>query len=889
MSIHTKLFFQTTLILLIVLIIGGFFYVQDLKNTFETHIQKTISYDSKKAKNYIEQKKNTLQTITHSIANNENIQSSINLISKYEQKSNENITIFDTEKKLLLNFLDNWLHQDDSYSIEFYNHLGKLVARKGFQVEDYKTGYVSLDKNNNSIFKNLQDTTIETSIENLHKEKLNELIPNTKHNRFTYDYIYEIKGFNNTTIGYIKAQYWVDQSDVQYLNQNLINPIYLEFGDKNIIAPANLDINEIRKNINYEVANTVLDPHAKATLYTNYVIDKNFIQQQKNSIVLKLFYLALALIVISYAVAWYFSKNLIIDPLNKLKDSIESIKNNEYKKIEDIKDDELGRIINEFDYLFEMLSKNYASLESYQKAVDAANIVSSTDPSGKIITANQNFVDISGYSKNELIGSPHSIVRHPDMPKSVFKELWETIEKGEVWRGRVKNRVKNGGYYWTDAVISPIFDSQGKIKEYISIRRDITELIDQKNKLEHLANFDRLTKLGTRTKLNHDLRHLNNAALAIINLDRFSQINDFYGHEFGDCVLKEFAAKLQKCASIFLHKDVEIYRQSGDEFVILDQHSSKELFVEKVQQILKFVENNSLQIQEEEVDLNVSCGVSFEEVSTILLTADMALRISRKEKKDLVVYNPSNNLNHVYQKNIEWAKRLKLAINEDRLVPFFQPIVNNENLAYEKYESLVRIIDTDGKIISPFFFLDIAKQTKQYATLTKIMIEKSFETFANRPEEFSINLTVEDIVNKELSEFISNLLDKYENIGSRVVFEIVESESINNYQEVINFINHVKYRGCKIAIDDFGTGYSNFEYLIKLKADYIKIDGSLIKNILKDEASQVVVSVIVSFAKQMKIKTIAEFVEDKEILDKLQEMGIDYSQGYHFSPPVQTI
>jgi diguanylate cyclase (GGDEF)-like protein/PAS domain S-box-containing protein len=536
-----------------------------------------------------------------------------------------------------------------------------------------------------------------------------------------------------------------------------------------------------------------------------------------------------------------------------------------------------------------MLSKSYASLESYKKAVDAANIVSSTDPSGKIITANQNFVDISGYSKNELIGSPHSIVRHPDMPKKVFKELWETIKKGEVWRGRVKNRIKNGGYYWTDAVISPILDSQGNIKEYISIRRDITEIIDQKNKLEHLANFDRLTKLGTRTKLNHDLKKLDNVLLAIMNLDRFSQINDFYGHEFGDCVLKEFAVKLQKCTSIFLHKDVEIYRQSGDEFVILDHHSSKEVFIEKVHQILKFIENNSLQIQDEQVDLNVSCGISFEEPNTTLLTADMALRISRKEKKDLVVYNPSNNLNHVYQKNIEWAKRLKLAINEDRLVPFFQPIVNNETLAYEKYESLVRIIDTDGKIISPFFFLDIAKQTKQYATLTKIMIEKSFETFANRSEEFSINLTVEDIVNKDLSDFISNLLDKYDNIGSRVVFEIVESESINNYQEVINFINHVKYRGCKIAIDDFGTGYSNFEYLIKLKADFIKIDGSLIKNILKDEASRVVVSVIVSFAKQMKIKTIAEFVEDNEILQELQKMGIDYSQGYHFSPPLQTI
>jgi diguanylate cyclase (GGDEF)-like protein/PAS domain S-box-containing protein len=889
MSIHTKLFFQTTLILLIVLILGGFFYLQDLKNTFKDHIQKTITYDSKKAKNYIEQKKSTLQTITQTIARNDNIQSSVNLISKYEQNNATNIDVFDTEKKLLLQFLDNWLHKDDNFSIEFYNPMGQLIAQKGFEVQNYDTGYVSKDKSGQTVFKNLQDQMMGLPINSFKKQHLNTLVFNEKNSRFSYEYIEAIKGFNDKIIGYIKASYWIEQSDILYLNENLINPTYLEYGQENIIAPPALNLEKIIKEQQYNIIQTILDQQNSITLYANYVIDNNFIQEQKNSIVLRLFYLALLLTLISYAVAWYFSKNLIIDPLNKLKDSIESIKNQEYQKIENIKDDELGRIINEFDYLFEMLSKSYASLESYKKAVDAANIVSSTDPSGKIITANQNFVDISGYSKNELIGSPHSIVRHPDMPKKVFKELWETIKKGEVWRGRVKNRIKNGGYYWTDAVISPILDSQGNIKEYISIRRDITEIIDQKNKLEHLANFDRLTKLGTRTKLNHDLKKLDNVSLAIMNLDRFSQINDFYGHEFGDCVLKEFAVKLQKCTSIFLHKDVEIYRQSGDEFVILDHHSSKEVFIEKVHQILKFIENNSLQIQDEQVDLNVSCGISFEEPNTTLLTADMALRISRKEKKDLVVYNPSNNLNHVYQKNIEWAKRLKLAINEDRLVPFFQPIVNNETLAYEKYESLVRIIDTDGKIISPFFFLDIAKQTKQYATLTKIMIEKSFETFANRSEEFSINLTVEDIVNKDLSDFISNLLDKYDNIGSRVVFEIVESESINNYQEVINFINHVKYRGCKIAIDDFGTGYSNFEYLIKLKADFIKIDGSLIKNILKDEASRVVVSVIVSFAKQMKIKTIAEFVEDNEILQELQKMGIDYSQGYHFSPPLQTI
>lgn len=150
--------------------------------------------------------------------------------------------------------------------------------------------------------------------------------------------------------------------------------------------------------------------------------------------------------------------------------------------------------------------------------------------------------------------------------------------------------------------------------------------------------------------------------------------------------------------------------------------------------------------------------------------------------------------------------------------------------------------------------------------------------------EFSINLTIEDILNKEIKEFLYSMLNKY-NFGSKVVFEIVESESIENFEAVTSFISHVKNFGCKIAIDDFGTGYSNFVYLMKLTPDYIKIDGSLIKEIDSNIQAQIVVSTIVDFAKKMGIKTIAEFVETEIIFNKVKEMNIDYSQGYFFSEP----
>jgi EAL domain-containing protein (putative c-di-GMP-specific phosphodiesterase class I) len=196
---------------------------------------------------------------------------------------------------------------------------------------------------------------------------------------------------------------------------------------------------------------------------------------------------------------------------------------------------------------------------------------------------------------------------------------------------------------------------------------------------------------------------------------------------------------------------------------------------------------------------------------------------------------------------------------------------------------LVRLED-DDKLISPYFFLDISKKTKHYTNITKTMIKKTFEMFKDRDVEFSINLTIQDILNEQIKIYLFEMIESY-NMGNRVIFEIVESESIQNFQDVINFINEVRYFGCKIAIDDFGTGYSNFEYLLKIKADYIKIDGSMIKNIDTDTDAQIVVSTIVDFAKKMGVKTIAEFVENEAIYNKIVELGVDYSQGYYFSTP----
>ena len=527
------------------------------------------------------------------------------------------------------------------------------------------------------------------------------------------------------------------------------------------------------------------------------------------------------------------------------------------------------------------LQKSVAFLKSHKRALDESNIVSKSDLNGLITYANEKFCEITGYTRTEVIGRPHSLVRHPDTNSEVFRELWRHLGARKDWKGIIKNKKKDGGHYWVDINIFPVFNEKGEVFEYIAVRHDITELMDQRQVLEEIATTDSLTSLGNRYKLLNDIQSLENPSIAILNIDRFSEINDLYGDAFGDTLLKELGNTINKLIEDQSSK--RLYRLQADEFAILNISLEKTDFVKSIEMLIKEVENITYKVDGEEVMVQLTSSISFEK-NNLFITADMALKSAKKKRVDLLVYDENLNLDSQYENNIKWTNRLRYAIEQDKLVPYYQAIVNNKTGKWEKYESLVRIIDENEKVITPFFFLEIAKRTKYYEILTKTVIKKSFDTFKNTNIEFSINLTIKDIINKNIQDYICNML-KTHNVDNQLVFEIVESEGIENYDEVIAFIDKVKVHGCKIAIDDFGTGYSNFNYLLKLKTDYIKIDGSLIKNIDTDENAKILVKTIVNFAKELNILTIAEYVENSTIYEIVKDLGVDYSQGYFFSEP----
>jgi len=409
--------------------------------------------------------------------------------------------------------------------------------------------------------------------------------------------------------------------------------------------------------------------------------------------------------------------------------------------------------------------------------------------------------------------------------------------------------------------------------------------LQHKEDMQKLLYIDNLTQLPNRVKLINDVRDtsMGITSLAIIDINSFKEVNDFYGYRIGDTILNKVVLTIENIIKR-TNDQVSLYKFSADVYCLANRSLSMSHFEEMVVYILGAIESEIFVVDEHEIDIRATAGITFSPKNNKLITANIALKVAKKNNKDYIVFYEALDNFKEYQNNMLWTKKLKQALDKDNIIVYFQPLVNNKTMNVDKYECLVRMIDEE-KVIAPFFFLEVSKKANQYRNITKIVIEKSFKEFENLPFEFSINISYEDIEDKNFLNFIKYKLQKYD-VAKRVVWEILEDEGVKSYDVLFDFIKEVKALGCKVAIDDFGTGYSNFEHLMRMNVDYLKIDASLVKHVATDANSYKVVKTIVDFAKSLNLKTIAEYVENEEILEITKKLGVDFSQGYHFSAPI---
>lgn len=421
-------------------------------------------------------------------------------------------------------------------------------------------------------------------------------------------------------------------------------------------------------------------------------------------------------------------------------------------------------------------------------------------------------------------------------------------------------------------------------KENLNYKEHLEELVIEKSREAlHSYTIDRISGLYSFAMLENDLLGHCNHSLALLKINNFKNLNDFYGYSIGNNILKQTADFLSQSIEKEAMPFHSIYRVSGAHFAILSPLEAKELYC-FIHRIIQKFEATEMQINGQMLYLEMGAGIVDHGDDSPLSHADIALRQAEKNG-DIVIYRNDARSEQKRSTKLQYQDMIKRALQEDRFIPYYQPIIDNKTKQTIKYEALARLVLPNGDVIAPMLFLPIAKETKMYNSITKMIISKALDDFHDSAYSVSMNLSIDDIKDHSTREFLLNKIAKFPQ-PERLVFELLESEGIGSYEEVQLFFSDLKHYGCKVAIDDFGSGYSNFEHLAKLNIDYIKIDGSLILGIEDTLISQVIVEMLSDFAKKMGIKTIAEFVSRESISLKVNTMGIDESQGFLYGEPL---
>ncbi|NOR68969.1 MAG: EAL domain-containing protein [Methylomarinum sp.] len=528
------------------------------------------------------------------------------------------------------------------------------------------------------------------------------------------------------------------------------------------------------------------------------------------------------------------------------------------------------------------------------------NLVIMTDLHGVVDYVNPQIKNITGYDYEDIVGKNINILRSGATAPSVYENLWKMIKLGRTWSGILHNRKKNGELYWAKESVSPIFSQVGLISHFIAIQEDITESKALAEEIAYRASHDSLTGLINRHEfevhLNLLLRDSDNKdvhALCFIDLDRFKIVNDTAGHLAGDELLRQLGQQMKEAA----RKQDILARLGGDEFALILSHCEQSQAIkvaEKLQQIINdyqlIWDNHTFKVGASIGLVNVRKGDDATEVLKFADTACYAAKNTGRNK----VYIFSEDDKYLNQKSgeIQWVPKIEKALENNEFCLYAQKIKPLSNTKQqEKCEILVRLIDDDGLVIPPGAFLPAAER---FSLATKIdcwVIEQSLLWFTEHPEKlneldsFSVNLSGQSLADDKIQLFIIELIERLQFPAQKIIFEITETAAINNLVQAQSLIGGLQKIGVRFALDDFGSGLSSFAYLKNMPVEFLKIDGLFVKDIVNDPFDKAMVKSINEIGHIMGKETIAEFVENQDIVDALQDIGVDYAQGYHYSVP----
>ncbi len=521
----------------------------------------------------------------------------------------------------------------------------------------------------------------------------------------------------------------------------------------------------------------------------------------------------------------------------------------------------------------------------YKSTLNYGYLVAELDAEGIIKEANDNFLNALKSNSIEMEGQPFLTLMETTSKDlmSFQQQFKESMKSRKRWQGII--RIKGIQDVKIDLICTmmPVLKNQVLQKIIIS-GTNFTTFSNERRGFYKQFYTDNLTNFSNRQKLLDNLEALSRqhkSTLIIFNIDNFADINDFFGYEVGDDFLKKISNWLNSKKPT---QNTLFYKLPVDHCAMLITEEFKRDRLEKfLKQINKEIQYKIFDCLGSEINSSLTIGAA-QGRTTILKNANSALSHAKKNIKSSIIYDNNFNQDETIGKNIQTIKMIKTALENENIIPFFQPIRNAKTNRVEKYETLMRLRDEDGEILTPNRFLNIGIQAKLYPQMLGQMISKSIEYYEASDKSFSINFSIEDLLDPQITNPIIQLIKK-SNIGKKIVIEVLECKNSINYERVNYILGHFRSFDCKIAIDDFGAGYSNFEHVMRLDVDILKIDGSLITNIDTDKTTQLLVRTIVSFAKELNLETVAESVHNASVYKKVKELDVDYVQGLFLGAP----
>jgi len=533
------------------------------------------------------------------------------------------------------------------------------------------------------------------------------------------------------------------------------------------------------------------------------------------------------------------------------------------------------------------LAMGYLKLNSYDIVVVDANssITNPTTLIQNIVKINPNqeiLLTTQTTSKDELLSlyklQITNLLNKPFKASSLLDQIFIISKKLKHNRSYLEPKITK--------LSDDLLYERKRIGRFMINEKKLEKTIQEYANNMHISkNVYELTRLPSKYALQNDLDG-KRQSLMYINIDHFDFINTIYGMGKANKLLRECAKRLQ----VFLPTNAKIFHITADEFVILLDDPSENQDTQLAQQIQALFKESALEFDEYTHFVVFSIGIASGEGKRLFVNAKAASKEARfYGGNSIVIYNPKSQYMQEQKENLYWIGVLKKAFEDDRILNYYQPIVSNKDLNTKHYEVLCRLLDDNGQPVDAIKFIESAKIVGLASQITKIVIDKAFKLFTKNEYNFSINITMYDLHEAYLVDFLRYKCERYNIDPSRVYLEIVEDVLLDRTTIVDEEVAKLKAEGYKVIIDDFSSDRSSYSRMFELKAEYIKIDGTFIRDILTNEAYRVVVKSVVDFAKKSGIKTIAEHVESSEVNELVKELGVDFSQGYFLGKPSLTL